>query len=90
MIKDGAYKGHERWFRDVIKPTIFGNLFENATYQGNKSKQQYYYNQWSLYFKLFGIGKKQPKQTGGTSGNSQFGNNDFGNQFSNSNFKSGF
>ena len=89
-IKGGAYKGHQRWFRDVIKPTFLGNLFENATYQGNKSKQQYYYNQWSLYFKLFGIGNKQKKQTGTNSSGGQFGNNNFGNQFSDQNFNSQF
>lgn len=88
LIKSGAYKGKERLFRDIVKPTFLGNLYENATYQGNKSKQQYYYNQWSVYFKLFGIGVKPKKQTGGEQvGVNPFGNNDFGGSFKSDNFK---
>ena len=91
LIKDGAYKGKPRWFRDVVKPTFVGNLFENATYQGNKSKQKYYYNQWNVYFKLFGIGVKPKKQPiGGQAGANPFGVNDFGGSFKSDNFKQGF
>lgn len=91
LIKSGAYKGKERWFRDIVKPTFLGNLYENATYQGNKSKQQYYYNQWSVYFKLFGIGVKPKKQPmGGQAGANPFGGNDFGGSFKSDNFKQGF